>query len=221
MTFSDTINRRSLHDELLDRLRSVIVDGELEPGAKVPERELCERYGVSRTPMREALKVLAAEGWVTLMPNRGAMVSALTLEELEETFPVMGVLEALSGEMACANITDDEIAAIQMLHEAMAIHYQKRDLIRYFRRNQQIHEAILEAARNPTLSKIYRELAGRVRRARYIANMSEQRWVQAVREHEQILDALTQRDGPRLARILKRHLANKFESLRESLCDQA
>lgn len=221
MTFNDTINRRSLHDELLDRLRSVIVDGELEPGAKVPERELCERYGVSRTPMREALKVLAAEGWVTLMPNRGAMVSALTLEELEETFPVMGVLEALSGEMACANITDDEITAIQMLHEAMANHYQKRDLVRYFQRNQQIHEAILEAARNPTLSKIYRELAGRVRRARYVANMSEQRWVQAVREHEQILDALTHRDGPRLARILKRHLANKFETLRGSLCDQA
>ena len=101
-----SIKRPSLHEELTERLRDMIVEGVLVTGEKVPERELCEKFAVSRTPMREALKVLAAEGLLTLQPNRGAIVRAITLEELEEVFPLMGALEALAGELACKNITD-------------------------------------------------------------------------------------------------------------------
>ena len=101
MTMDEAIVRRSLHDELVERLQRLIIEGELTPGEKVPEKELCERYNVSRTPMREALKVLASEGLVTLTPNRGSSVTAVTVEDLEEVFPVMGALEALSGELAC------------------------------------------------------------------------------------------------------------------------
>lgn len=211
------IPRRTLHDELRDRLRALIVDGELAPGAKVPEKDLCARFGVSRTPLREALKVLASEGLVTLTPNRGAMVADLTLEDLEEAFPVMGALEALSGEMACANITDAGIDEIKHLHARMAAHYERGELASYFAANQQIHERILEAADNRTLSALYRSLEGRVRQARYLANMSDARWAQAVAEHEAIIAALEARDGARLARILKRHLANKFETVKEAL----
>lgn len=214
---SAPIPRRTLHDELLNRLRMMIVDGDLAPGSKVPEKELCDLFGVSRTPLREALKVLASEGLVTLTPNRGAMVSAPTLADLEEAFPIMGALEALSGEMACAHITDAELDAIRRLHARMVKHYERRELLPYFKLNQQIHEMILDAARNRTLATLYRGLAGRIRRARYMANMSMQRWTQAVAEHEQILAALEDRDGRRLARLLKLHLANKFATVRESL----
>ena len=214
---SEPIVRRSLHDELLARLRDLIIDGELVPGEKVPEKDLCARFGVSRTPLREALKVLANEGLVTLTPNRGATVSELTIEDLEETFPVMGALEALSGEMAALRITDGEIAAIRKLHEAMVAHHQRGELAPYFKLNQKIHEAILEAAGNPTLAGLHRSLAGRVRRARYVANMSAERWAKAVAEHEEILAALEARAPEGLGIILKRHLANTFETVRETL----
>ena len=214
---AEAISRRSLHDELVDRLYELIVDGSLAAGNKVPERELCETFGVSRTPMREALKVLAAEGLVSLEPNRGAWVTQISLDELEEVFPVMGVLEALSGELACQRITDAEVDHIRGLHQQMAAHYEARNRPEYFQANQRIHEAILTAAGNKTLAQQYRALAARMRRARYLANMSDTRWKKSLEEHEEILHALEKRDGEALARILKDHLANKFQTVREWL----
>jgi len=213
----EQIPRRSLHDELVDRVRRLITAGDLVPGDKVPERELCARFGVSRTPLREALKVLASEGLVTLMPNRGATVAKLTLADLEEAFPVMGVLEALSGELACRNITDREIQEIGRLHAKMVRHYEREELGPYFELNQEIHERIMDAAGNALLSQTHRGLAGRIRRARYMANMSRERWTKAVEEHEVILEALQARNGERLGRLLKQHLRNKFETVREAL----
>ncbi len=212
-----TIARPSLHEELVERIRGLIVDGSLPAGTKIPEKDLCATFGVSRTPMREALKVLAVDGLVSLEPNRGAWVSKLTIEELEEVFPVMGALEALSGELACKHITDEECADIEDLHNQMVEHFQDGDLDRYFHTNQQIHEAILAAANNATLSAQYRSLAARVRQARYLANMSEERWRQAVEEHEEIINALKNRDSEKLADTLKRHLENKFETVRSWL----
>lgn len=211
------IVRRSLHDELIDRVREMIVTGDLEPGTKVPEQSLAEKFGVSRTPLREALKVLASEGLITLTPNKGATISALTLEDLEEAFPVMGALEALSGEMACARISDDEIAHIRHLHDQMVLHYQAGEMPKYFRFNQEIHNRILDAADNATLSSMYRGLSGQVRRARYVANISKKRWDQAVSEHEEIIVALSARNGEALSEVLKRHLVNKFETVKETI----
>ena len=127
---SDTnvIERRSLHLELVERIRPLIVESQLKAGDKVPEKELCERFRVSRTPMREALKVLAAERLVRLEPNRGAWVTKVTIEEVEEVFPILGVLEALSGELACTNITEAEIRHIRRLHDQMMECYRDRDL---------------------------------------------------------------------------------------------
>jgi DNA-binding GntR family transcriptional regulator len=140
--------RATLHDELTARLRALVIEGELAPGTRVPEKALCERFQVSRTPLREALKVLASEDLLELLPNRGAMVSRLTIADVEEVFPVMGALEALAGELACANITEEELAEVQALHYQMVLHYTRGELPAYFRLNQAIHEKILAAARN-------------------------------------------------------------------------
>jgi DNA-binding GntR family transcriptional regulator len=213
------IQRRSLHNELADRLRYMIVEGELSPGEKLAEKELCGQFGVSRTPLREAMKVLATEGLVQLTPNRGCTVSKLTLADLDEAFPIMGALEALSGELACRHITDAEIARIRELHERMVRKYEAGALRDYFKLNEQIHQLILGAARNPTLSQMQLSLSGRVRRARYMANMSPARWTRAVEEHEKILEALAARDGKRLAVLLKEHLANKLQTVKDALTE--
>jgi DNA-binding GntR family transcriptional regulator len=217
MDLTTPIERRPLHNELAERLRHLIIEGDLAPGEKLSERDLCSRFAVSRTPLREALKVLSAEGLVRLVPHRGAAVAKLTLADLEEAFPIMGALEAVAGELACRHITDTEIAEIVALHAEMMRAYEARDLSGYFALNQDIHEKIFAAARNPTLTQMQRGLAGRVRRARYMANMSAARWAQAVREHEEILAALSARDGGRLGMLLKGHLANKLVTVREAL----
>jgi DNA-binding GntR family transcriptional regulator len=213
----EPIKRTTLHEEIAELLRQMIFDGELEDDIRVPEKALCERFGISRTPLREALKVLANEGLITLLPNRGARVSRLTPEDIDEVFPVMGALEAVAGEMAAGSISDEGIAEIRALHYQMALHHTRGERPQYFSLNQKIHERILEAANNPTLTQLYKTLSGRIRRARYSANISQDRWDQAMQEHERILHALSERDGSSLGEILKNHLLNKQEAIKGTI----
>jgi DNA-binding GntR family transcriptional regulator len=213
------IARRHLHDELLERLRDCIVIGELQPNTKVPEKELCERFGVSRTPLREALKVLAHEGLVILNHNRGATVSPLTLQDLDEAFPIYGRLEALAGELACERMTDAEIQDIRALHEEMVAHYQKRELKRHFEINERIHERIQIGARNQTLLQLLHNLSSRIRRARTYALAFERRLAVAVEEHDAIIAAIEARDGGTLSRLLHEHMDNTFNSIRSTIAE--
>jgi DNA-binding GntR family transcriptional regulator len=211
-----------LHAEVLTRLRDYIAEGHIADGARVPERQLCEMFGVSRTPLREAVKVLAAEGIVDLLPNRGARVRRLDAHGVRELFDMMAAFEALAGRLACENILGEEIAAIEQVHHEMYGHYIRQDLSAYFSCNQQIHEMILASARNDTLSASYTSLGGRLRRVRFSANRarSRARWSEAMREHEAMLEALKQRDGAGLSEILFTHLRYKRDAavdfLRES-----
>ena len=148
--------------------------------------------------------------WYGWSLNRGAWVSKITIEDLEEVFPVMGALEALSGELACERITDEQITVIRKTHLEMIGHYKARDLAQYFQSNQAIHEGILAAAGNSELTTMYQSLAARIRRARYIANMTEERWEKAVEEHEQILAALEKRQGKELGLILRQHFSQQI-----------
>jgi DNA-binding GntR family transcriptional regulator len=210
----------SLHDEILGRLRDFIVEGHLAPGERVPERQLCETFGVSRTPLRESLKVLAAEGLVELTPNRGARIREFTSEDIREFFEMMAGLESTAGRLACERITEEAIAEIEALHYQMYGHYMRRELPEYFRLNQLIHERIMTAAGNRALGATYRGLTARMRRLRYSANtIRRDRWGQAMREHEQIVDALRRRDGKALAEILHDHLMNKWRAATEALQD--
>jgi DNA-binding GntR family transcriptional regulator len=215
---NEIITRASLHAEVVSRLREMIVEGEIAPGARVNEREFCERFGISRTPLREALKVMATEGLVVLLPNRGARVTQLTRRDIEDMFQVMGALEALSGELAAARMAEGAIEEVRALHYEMLAHHARRDLRAYFRVNEAIHRAILAGADNPVLTGVYGGLAGRIRRARFMANMSRERWDQAVREHDAILDALVRRDGTRLGTVLREHLRHKCEVVLSSDC---
>lgn len=205
----EPVARRPLHEEAADRLRDMIIEGKLVPGERIPEQAVCDRLGVSRTPLREALKMLATEGLVVLQPNRGATVANPSAEEVDQTFRVIGAMEALAGELACEHVDAADVAEIRALHYQMVLHRTRQELPEYFKLNQQIHERIVEASGNAVLVETYRRLIGRIRRHRYIANLTAQRWDQAIREHEEMLEALDARDGTRLAAILRRHLDNK------------
>jgi DNA-binding GntR family transcriptional regulator len=209
----ESLSRPALAVELTDRLRRMILEGELKPGEKIPERMLTERFGVSRTPVREAVKVLAAEGLIVLVQNRGAVVSTVTVAEMEEVFPVLAALEAVAGELACRQATDAEIAAIRNLNTAMHAAFDDGDRPSYFEINQQIHAAILAAARNATLANQHQIVARRAARARYQANLTPERWRQALDEHDAILEALEARDARRLGVLMKEHMEHKLRSL--------
>jgi len=204
--------RRPLHEEAADRLRDMIVEGELSPGERIREQALCDRLGVSRTPLREAMKVLAAEGLVILQPNRGAAVSDPSPADIADTFKVIGALEALAGELACERVNDKDIAEIRALHYQMALHHARGELREYFRLNQRIHEKLVELSGNRVLIETHRQLGGRIRRHRFVANRSGGRWEQAMQEHEQMLEALASRDAKRVAEVLRLHLDNKLSA---------
>ena len=205
------IQQRSLYLDVADRVRELIEQGDLAPGERISEKQLCDRFGVSRTPLREALKVLASEGLIELLPNRGARVVRLTLKMVKDTYDLMGALEGLSGELACQNISDEGIRAIRALHDEMLKHYRDGNLPDYFQVNQRIHEGILAASGNEVLQETYSNLNQRVKRVRYSKKMTDDFWRRAVQDHEHMILALEARDGRRLGQILRDHLCNKLE----------
>ncbi|HWL91975.1 MAG TPA: GntR family transcriptional regulator [Phycisphaerae bacterium] len=212
----------SLHEDLVNQLRDFIVEDHLAPGIRVPERELCERFNVSRTPLREALKVLAAEGLIELLPNRGARVRQFSEADIRNLFEVISGLDFVAGRFACSRITDEAIAEIEKMHLEMYAHYLRHELADYFRLNQRIHQAIVDAAGNPVLSANYANLNSVVRRLRYSANLvGRDRLGDAMREHEQIVDALRRKAGDELGMLMFEHMQRKCDAVCEYLRGQA
>jgi len=202
-----------LHVAAVDALREMIVTGALAPGQKLREQELCERLGISRTPLREALRTLAATGLVNLTQNRGAEVAPLTLKDIVSLFDVVGALEALAARLACAIMSEEAIAEVGMLHYRMLLHHVRGELPDYFLLNQQIHRAMVEAAQNPVLLGVWDMLSSRVERAKYLPNLHGERWKAAMQEHEAMLAALVARDGETLAQLLQAHFANGLATI--------
>jgi len=205
--------RQALPHQAAARLRAMLIEGAIAPGAKLNERELCEQLKISRTPLREAIKMLASEGLVELLPNRGAVALSLSEQDVIDTFEVMASLEAQSGELAAARITDAELAEIRALHFEMLAAYTRRDLPRYYALNAQIHACINAAAKNPVLARTYAQLNARLQALRFRSNQDGQKWQRAVNEHERMIDALTRRDGAAMRAVLVEHLNNKLDAV--------
>tara|TARA_R110001599_G_scaffold64023_3_gene179100 strand:- start:732454 stop:733173 length:720 start_codon:yes stop_codon:yes gene_type:complete len=213
------VERQRLHDAVVEHLQNLIIEGVLAPGVKLNEREVCERLGISRTPLREAMKVLASEGLIEIAPNRGAFVSKMNDTEIWETFEMMSGLEALSGELAAERISPAEIAEIKDLHQAMLVCRTQNDLPGYYSRNQTIHNKINAAARNSVLRQLYLSINRRLQALRFKSNFHEEKWDRAIHEHDEMIKALEARDGKRLSAILRQHLLDKRDSVMAFLRD--
>lgn len=160
----------------------------------------------SRSPVREAVRVLAGEGLVDLVPARGAVVHRLSDKDVADALEVMKALEALAGRLACAVATDAGIAAVVRLHEAMMDRYRARDRLAYFKLNQAIHTAIVGLSDNATLARTHDSIQAQMKHIRYIGNAARPKWAGAVAEHEEMIRALSARDGEALAQVLVLHL---------------
>ncbi|MBI2747281.1 MAG: GntR family transcriptional regulator [Burkholderiales bacterium] len=207
----------ALHGQVTQRLRQLLVEGQIAPGAKLNERELCEQMKVSRTPLREAIKTLAAEGLVELLPNRGAIAVELSEADILNTFEVMAGLEGLSGELAAQRITPEELAEIEAMHYEMKAAYTRRDLSAYYRLNAAIHRAFNAAARNPVLTATYQQVNARLQALRFRSNQDGEKWARAMQEHDRMIEALQKRDGAALRTELVAHLGHKRDVVVEQM----
>ena len=200
------LNRRTLHNEVVDRVRTLVVEGQLAPGARIHESQLGKALGVSRTPLREALKVLASEGLIDLVPGRGAIVKRLTHQDVRDMLDVLVALETLAGRLACRHATDADIGRLKQTHDEMMALYAAGDRLGYYWRNQAIHAGLAALSGNALLASLHQAIAARLKRVRFIGNEEPDKWAGAVAEHEAMIAALEARDDARLAEVIQHHL---------------
>jgi DNA-binding GntR family transcriptional regulator len=214
------VPRAGLHEQAANKLRTLIVRGDLAPGEPLLEVSLSEALGISRTPLREALKQLAAEGLVELRLNRGAMVAPLRLEELVELFEAVSGIERCAAELAAVRMTAQDVDRLEALQVRIERHRERGELREYFEINQQIHSTIVGFARNGVLKASHDALLARAERARFFALAVDGRWDESVREHRQILGALKARDAVRAGQLLGQHVRRTGEAVAETLAKE-
>lgn len=209
--------RHGVHADVCGHIRNLIVHGELASGERINELGLSEALGVSRTPIREALKVLAAEGLVELLPNRGSRVTTPSTDEIVNLFAVIAALERLAVETVTLQASAPALARLRALHDEMLRRYAEGDRDRYFELNHRIHETIIEMAANPQLSRTHADLMTRARRPRFVAITSDGRWDESVKEHELVMSAMELRDARFAGEILFRHVLKTGTAYIQSL----
>ncbi|MDN6887176.1 GntR family transcriptional regulator [Variovorax sp. CAN2819] len=205
----------SLHDEVAATLREQIFDGSLAPGSFVDETALCERLSISRTPLREALKVLTAEGLLRHEPRRGCFVNEVTERDLDEIFPVIALLEGRCAYEAARNASDAELQELDALHERLVRHARAKRINDYYATNHIIHEAIIKLADNKWLAQVIGDLRKILKLARLQQLHAPGRLEQSLSEHLAVFAALKARDSEGADAAMRTHLTRQREALRE------
>jgi DNA-binding GntR family transcriptional regulator len=205
----------SLHDEVASRLRERIFAGELVPGSFLDEVRLAEELEISRTPLREALKVLTAEGLVRHEPRRGCFVAEVTEQDLDEIFPVIALLEGRCAHEAAVRASDADLAALEILHDKLARHARAKRINEYYETNFAIHEAIILLADNRWLAQVIGDLRKIVKLARLQQLHAPGRLDQSLSEHLAVFAALKARDAEGAEAAMRTHLTRQRVALRE------
>jgi DNA-binding GntR family transcriptional regulator len=205
----------SLHDGVASRLRTMVFERQLAPGEFVDEKVLASAWQISRTPLREALKVLAAEGLVELVAQRGSRVIELTDDDADELFPVMALLEGRCAHEAATKASDAEIAELQRLHEDLERHAAARDVDGYYRANHVFHSRVQALAANRWLDRATGDLRRFMRLMRGRQLNLPGRIERSINEHRGLIDAFVQRDAERAERAMHDHLMAQLKALRQ------
>lgn len=201
---------RALYEEVAELLRQRIFSRELEPGSWIDELKLAEEYGISRTPLREALKVLAAEGLVTMKVRRGAYVTEVSEKDLADVYHLLALLESDAAGVVAERATDAELAELQGLHEALEAATGERD--RFFALNEQFHMRVLELARNRWREQMVADLRKVMKLNRHNSLLKTGRIEESLAEHRAIVAALAQRNAALAVQRMREHFQSGLEA---------
>ena len=204
----------SLHDDVADRLRQAIFDGELTPGQFIDESGLCQQWSISRTPLREALKVLSAEGLVRHEPRRGCFVNEVTEQDLDDIFPIIALLEGRCAYEACENASDADLQALAVWHEQLQAHAAAGRINEYYQANLAIHEAIIALADNRWLAQTIADLRKILKLARLQQLHAPGRLQHSLAEHLAVFQALQARQPDQAQQAMHDHLMRQRDALR-------
>jgi len=207
------IAQTALYQEVAERLRQRIFSHELPPGTWIDEQALAVDYGISRTPLREALKVLASEGLVTLKPRRGCYVTEISERDLDEIFPVMAMLEGRCAFEASKKAKTDDIARLEAIHNLLEKHAASGDRERFFEANQEFHRAVQELADNRWLQQVIQDLRKVLKLTRLHSLSAEGRLQESLEEHRLIMAGFKAKDAKRAEQAMHDHLLSGREAL--------
>jgi DNA-binding GntR family transcriptional regulator len=207
--------RKSLAEEAAEALRELILLEKLRPGTSVPERNLASVLGISRTPLREALRILEHEGLVEYSSTRRPFVANPSLLELADLIKVIGALESLAGELACERANLEEINSISRLAEAMSAKSEKIEPLDFFKIDMEFHRQLVASTRNPALIETHRQYNARLWRARFLSSRRITRRTMTLDQHNQIADSLRKRDSKNISIVLRTHLDTTTKNISE------
>jgi DNA-binding GntR family transcriptional regulator len=193
----------TLREKILETIRDAIISGALKPGEKVAEPELAERFGISRTPIREAFRQLESEGYLTVIPRKGAVVVSFSQKDVEEFYAIKSILEGYAARRACENLSEKEIDKLQTINERLRTLSENGDIKTFFKVHNDFHDLFIKAADNDKLYELITNLVGKFQRLRVASLSLPGRMKVSVEEHEKIIDAFRKRN-PTLSEKLVR-----------------
>jgi DNA-binding GntR family transcriptional regulator len=208
---------RSLIRLIAEELKQAILAGKLAPGDKLAEEKLTASLKVSRVPLREALRRLEAEGYVSFLPNEQVVVSKPTVEEIEDYYSIASVLEGLAARLAVERAQPEEVARLRELHQLLKEAYKGKNTEGYFEANSQFHRFIAELAGNERLYRLIDQMRREIRKTRIVALNVPQRLDYSMREHDQIMDAFLKKNPELAEAMVIKHLQNHMEALKRVL----
>lgn len=201
---------RALYEEVAEALRQRIFLRELEPGSWIDELKIAEEYGISRTPLREALKVLAAEGLVTMKVRRGAYVTEVSEKDLTDVYHMLSLLESDAAGCVALNATTSQIAELQILHQALESAIDKRET--FFELNEQFHMRLLDIADNRWRNQMVADLRKVMKLNRHNSLLKTGRVQESLREHQDLMKAIELRNRDQAVACMKKHFENGLEA---------
>ena len=202
--------RRALYQDVAERLRQQIFARELEPGSWIDEMKLSAAYGISRTPLREALKVLAVEGLVTMKLRRGAYVTEMSRDDVAQVYHLLGLLESDAAGQVAAHATDAQRAELASLHGRLEKQVRQRDA--FFATNEQFHMALLQMAGNRWAQQMVADLRKVMKLNRHHSLFKRGRLAESLAEHRALMRAIEARDAQETARLMRLHFDNGLEA---------
>ena len=205
-----TLTPRALYEEVAEQLRQRIFSGELEPGSWIDEMRLAEEYGISRTPLREAVKVLAAEGLVTMKVRRGAYVTEVNDKDQRDVYHLLALLESDAAGVVATEASDEQLQALHALHQDLVAASHERE--KFFQINEQFHIRLLDLANNRWRTQMVDDLRKVMKLNRHNSLFKQGRLEESLREHQAIMDALLARDAQASVASMKAHFANGLEA---------